>query len=110
MSDVNLKFEVHCFRPPWARLNVNLKYVDSKYRIYINNDLIVERSWVWNNNIFLKEDVWITTDQDREYMLELEPVVFIPEQAVFTINDFNIVNARADSTKINDLQVNFTLR
>ena len=31
MPNANLKFEVHCQRPPWARLNVDRKYVDSKY-------------------------------------------------------------------------------
>jgi hypothetical protein len=108
MSEVNLKFEVHCQRPTWARFNVDCKYVDSKYRIYVNNDLIVERSWIWDNNIFLKEDVWVIADQ--EYMLELEPVVYIPEQAVFTLDNFQVANFQADSTKINDLQVNFILR
>ena len=108
MSEVNLKFEVHCQRPTWARFNVNRKYVDSKYRIYVNNDLIVERSWIWDNNIFLKEDVWAIADQ--EYMLELEPVVYISEQAVFTLDNFQVANFQANSTKINDLQVNFTLR
>jgi len=110
MPNANLKFEVHCQRPPWARLNVDRKYVDSKYRIYVNNNLIVERSWVWDNNIFLEEDCWISADQDQEYMLELEPVVYISEQANFTIGNFAVTNIQADSTKINDLQVNFILR
>jgi len=110
MLEVNLIFEVHCQRPPWGIINPVSKFLDSRYRVYVNDDLITERSWIWDNNIFLKESVWINSVQGSEHTLKIEPVVCIPEQAVFTVNNFQITNLAADSTKINDLQVNFTLR
>jgi|688.fasta_scaffold1389467_1 hypothetical protein len=110
MSEVNLTFEIHCQRPPWAIKNRFSKFLDSRYRVYVNNDLITERNWNWDNNIFLKENIWINTPINTQHTLKIEPIVYIPEQAVFTVNDFKIVNVQADITKINDLQVNFTLR
>jgi hypothetical protein len=110
MSEVNLTFEIHCQLPLWVIKKPFGKFSDSRYRIYINDNLITERSWLWGNNIFLKENIWIDTPIDTQHILKIEPIVCIPEQAVFTVNDFKIVNVQADSTKINDLQVNFTLR
>ena len=110
MNEVNLIFEVHCQRPPWGISTPISKFTDSRYRIYVNDDIITERSWVWDNNIFLKESVWIKSINRCDHILKIEPVVCIPEQAVFTIDNFEISNIPATSTKIDDLQVNFTLR
>ena len=110
MSEVNLTVEVHCTRPPWGQLNSCKKFTDSRYRIYINDDLITERSWIWDNNILLNENIWIIADTGTDYTLRVDPVVLIPEQAKFTIDNFKITNVPADINKIDDLQVNFTLR
>lgn len=109
MLEVNLIFEVHCQRPPWGIINPISKFNDSRYRIYVDDDLITERSWTWDN-IFLKESVWIKSINGCDHILKIEPVVCIPEQAVFTIDNFEISNIPAISIKIDDLQVNFTLR
>ena len=109
MLEVNLIFEVHCQRPPWGIINPISKFSDSRYRVYVDDDLITERSWIWDN-IFLKESVWIKSINRCNHILKIEPVVCIPEQAVFTIDNFKISNISATSTKIDDLQVNFTLR
>ena len=110
MLEVNLTFEIHCQRPPWGIENRFSKFTNNRYRIYINNDLITERSWIWDNNIFLKESVWIKSITDLQHILKIEPIVCIPEQAKFSVNNFKVTNLEADSTKIDDLQVNFTLR
>jgi hypothetical protein len=110
MLEVNLIFEVHCRRPPWGIINPISKFTDSRYRVYVDDDLITERSWGWNDNIFLKESVWIKSINGCDHILKIEPVVCIPEQAVFSADNFEIANIPATSTKINDLQVNFTLR
>ena len=110
MLEVNLIFEVQCRRPPWGIINPISKFSDSRYRVYIDNDLITERSWIWDNNIFLKESVWIKSIEGCDHVLKIEPVVCIPEQAVFSVDNFKISSIPATSTKINDLQVNFTLR
>ena len=111
MREVNLNFEVLCQRPIWATLgSFKEKFSKSRYRVYVNNDLITERDWNWDNSIFLLESVWINGERDTNYTLRLDPVVHIPEQANFSINNFKVTNLEADSTKIDDLQVNFILR
>ena len=108
--EINLIFNVHCQRPPWGIINPVNKFLDSRYRVYVNDDLIAERSWIWDNNTFLKESIWINSVNNLQHILKIEPVVYIPEQAVFTLDNFQVANFQADSTKINDLQVNFILR
>ena len=110
MREVNLTFEIHCQRPHWGLVNPISKFTDSRYRIYINDDLITERSWVWSNDTFLHENIWIYGKNNTNYLLKIEPIVHIPEQAEFSVNNFKVTNLEADSTKLNDLQVNFTLR
>ena len=110
MHDVNITIEVHCIRPPWGQYNFIKMFTDSRYRIYINNDLITERSWIWANDIFLLENIWIHADKNHEYILKLEPVVTIPEQAKFFLENIKFKNLNAESNKIDDMQVNFSLR
>ena len=75
MSEVNLKFNIHlnisesdlrnntlltntlenkvvkCFCPP-------------RYQIYVDNDLITERSWVWKDSITcLQESIWVNLNK-----------------------------------------------
>ena len=110
MSKVNLLVDVHCQRPIWATKHPDKKYTLSRYRIYVNEDLITERDWVWDNNLLISENIWINTQPTRNYTLRIDPVVHVLEQAIFMIDNFKVVNAHADTVKINDLQVNFTLR
>ena len=110
MSEVNLHFEVHCQKPDWILNHPDKKYNLSRYRIYVDDNLLTERNWIWNNNIFLNENIWIRSELNSTHTLKLIPVVYIPEQAVFTLDNFQVANFQADSTKINDLQVNFILR
>ena len=110
MHEINLKVEVHAYRPKWAVENVNSIYSDSRYRIYINNDLITERNWIWDNNILLIENIWLQSTE-LHYILKLDPILMKnPAQAVFSIKNLNVINSQADINKIDELQVNFTLR
>jgi hypothetical protein len=109
MLEVNLIFEVHCRRPPWGIINPISRFLDSRYRVYVDDDLITERSWIWDN-IFLCENMWIHGENNKKYTVKLEPVVCIPEQAKFRIDNLKISNSNADINMIDEQQVNFTLR
>jgi hypothetical protein len=110
MHEINLNFEVHAYRPKWAVKHPHPIYSDSRYRIYINNDLITERNWIWDNNILLLENIWLRSTE-LHYTLKLDPILMKnPAQAVFSIKNLNVINSQADINKIDDLQVNFTLR
>ena len=111
MREVNLTVEVHCNKPIWATLgSFYKKFSNSRYRIYINNDLITERSWIWNNSVVLLENIWFYGNAGENYNLDIKPVVYVPEQVIFKLDNFSIVNTDSNINKIDDLQVNFTLR
>jgi hypothetical protein len=91
LKDINLSVEVHCNRPQWAIVNPNSKYNDVKYRLYVSDDLITERNWVWDNNIFLNEIIWITTNTTIN-TVTIEPILYKQEQATFYLKNLKINN------------------
>ncbi len=92
MSCINLIFDIYGYVPKWINGTFD-RYQnilrDSRYRIYVNNDLIVERNWVWDNNIFLRENIYINSAVS-EHTLKLEPVVFHENQIKFLIKNLKV--------------------
>jgi hypothetical protein len=43
--------EVHCLQPRWVADE------KSKYRIYIDDELLTERTWIWDQNTYIKEHI-----------------------------------------------------
>jgi len=87
---VSISFDIHCEKPNWAKNNSASIYLDTKYRLYVNDDLITERTWIWNNTTVLRENIWVESDSSQ-YLIKLEPIQKIPEQALYTIKNL-IVN------------------
>jgi flagellar assembly factor FliW len=108
MSEINLKVDVHCKRPDWSFTNVNPICLDNKYRIYINNDLITERNWIWGNDIFLCENIWIKT-KNIVNNVRLESVLHIPEQAKFTLKNFKVINYKYAVESEEDTKISFKI-
>ena len=54
-----LGIEVHCFRPTWVYEENNTQYTNPSYRIYINNDLVIERNWVWTDTHVITENILV---------------------------------------------------
>lgn len=69
MSQVNLKVQVHCLRPSWVNFENN------KYRLYVNNDMITERSWIWDTKTLLDENIWVELELDTEHSIKIVPVL-----------------------------------
>jgi hypothetical protein len=99
MQDTKISIEVHCSRPPWAVISLDEEVKTSRYRLYINNDLITERTWRWDN-VFLLENVWVAT-QDN-YEIKLEPVVKMPEQAEFKLSNPKLSDEECEFDLVND--------
>jgi hypothetical protein len=105
----NITVEVHCRRPPWAINHWEERYRDSRYRIYIDNDLITERTWLWDNTTYLREDLWANLTPKDLHFIRLEPVIHIPEQAKFGLLEFNVANAPAKVLAIKPHEITFKL-
>ena len=76
MSIVNLKFDIYLKIPEVElRRNTFLKNTHDnedvaecvcppRYRIYVDNDLITERSWIWKDSITcLQENIWVNLNR-----------------------------------------------
>lgn len=48
---VKISVEVHCLQPRWVNLE------NSKYRIYIDDELMTERDWIWEQNFYIQENM-----------------------------------------------------
>lgn len=110
MDACNLQVEIHCRIPGWVSDPHNANYRTNIYRLYLNNDLLTERSWIWNQEkVFINEDIWAFLDKNVEHTLELRPVLKNPAQAKFKFENFRIIG-QYNSQAANDNQIKFILK
>jgi hypothetical protein len=111
MSDgaTHIIVEVHCDRPAWAEMHWEEKYRDSRYRLYVDDDLITERTWIWNNSTFLQENLWVNIDPLATHTLKLESVTHIPEQAKFSLESPLIDGGNLIVTSTNPTEISFKI-
>jgi hypothetical protein len=110
MPAVNLTVEVHGYQPEWVFAEQNINYLNSSYRIYINDELLIERRWAWNNNIVIQENLLVNLLSFSVNQLSLKPVVVDPTQATFILNNFTVVNQPFIFEQINEHAISFTLQ
>lgn len=106
MTAVNLTVDVECIRSCQSILN---KDQTTLYRLYINDDLLTERTWLWKNNIHINENIWIYT-KTTSILTIRQPIISIGEQAKFKLSNFNILNHPFTYDQIDDLTISFTLQ
>jgi hypothetical protein len=46
---ISITVEVHALQPAWIDVET------PKYRLYVNDDLITERTWIWNMQTYIEE-------------------------------------------------------
>lgn len=116
MVEINLAVELWGQIPIWQELlhskitqssTIPKGYMEPRYRIYINDNLITERSWIWKNDILLDESIWIYGEHDTDYILQLEPILFVPDQATFKFKNFRVLNHNLTLNSIEDTVINF---
>lgn len=104
MSDAKLTVNVSCIRPDWAINNPIDKFNDVRYRLYVNEELFTERTWIWPNSYQLLENLWTMNDQ-QQYTVRVEPVLLHPNQAKFQIENLKISNLRYQTINVNDCAI-----
>ena len=112
-STAHIIVEVHCVRPSWAmpnairQLRCKEEYSDSKYRLYVDDDLITERNWIWDNFTFLQENIWVNFNYSMIHVLKLEPVTNIPEQAQFSLQLMGLAKGSLSKISIAPTEITF---
>ncbi len=111
MADVNLLVEVHCSQPQWVLQGHNQQYATPIYRIYVNNDLLTERTWIWSaDRTYIKEDIWVQLGKGISYSLKLEPVLKNQSQAKFLLKNFTSTNSGYSQERISNTEITFKLQ
>lgn len=99
MSITNIILEVHCLKPSWVYQEKNL------YRLYINDELLTERDWIWPTSQFISEDIWVDLIPDVHHTIRLEPYlqehIFYDKDSLATLTSKSIAEFALKNVLIN---------
>jgi hypothetical protein len=75
MNIVELKFEVHGTAPEWAVTSIERGVLQCpSYRLYLNNELLTERTWIWDNRTYIDEKIIVNIPTDTLHTLKIESI------------------------------------
>ena len=66
MKELNLSVEIHALHPRWISIE------QPKYRRYVNNDLITERTWTWDQDTYIEEKMSLCVPTQIRHNISLE--------------------------------------
>ena len=85
MSEVSLRVQVHCLQPNWVEQE------NSRYRLYVNDDLITERTWIWPINTFIEEDLLVDVTERESHIVRIETILDNPRSVTqFGLQNFYV--------------------
>jgi hypothetical protein len=88
MIETTITVEVHALQPRWIDLE------KPRYRLYVNDDLFTERSWIWNQQIFIKENLSGHLETDINHTIRLEIIKSDPMH----LSQFGLRNLRINNS------------
>jgi len=105
MKEVNVKVEVHYIPLPPDSVEPNYlkQSIAPIYRLYIDDDLITERKWIWDNSTFIDENLYINAPIDKNHTIKIECLKFQPRS-------FELKNLRIDGAVVSDQEDSNKLR
>jgi hypothetical protein len=72
MNETIITVEIHCLQPRWVADE------NSFYRLYLNDDLLTERTWLWNQNTFIVENIIVSLSKNQPCIIRLEIIKNMP--------------------------------
>lgn len=72
MREARLTVEIHALQPRW------IEHERPKYRLYIDDDLITERTWIWDQNTYVEETLDIAVSEGVSHTVRIEIIKFHP--------------------------------
>ena len=82
--ETSLSVEVHCLGPRWVN------FEDAKYRLYVNNDLLTERTWRWGIDAFVKENIIVDVPTELANDLYIMPILEPKSTAQFVLKNLKV--------------------
>ena len=94
----NIRVEVHRLPLP-TDITLSPNYlkqiINPIYRLYVDDDLITERNWIWDYNIVIDENLYIDTEIGSSYTIKVECLKFQPKS-------FELKNLRVNGSVVSD--------
>ncbi len=104
MNGVNIKVQIHCLKPSWVNFEKN------KYRLYVNEDMLTERSWIWDIKTFIDENIWVELESNKEHRIKIVPILDpINSLAKFALKNLRINENLYQSENQEQLELSFRL-
>lgn len=98
---INLRFDLRCVQPQWANTDFNPNHRPPIYRIYINDELITERTWRFDNETFVMEDLWLSAVTGQVYNLIVETKIMDAKSAEFSLTNFTSLSNTVEARQLN---------
>lgn len=108
MKLATVTIDVCCSQPEWAVQDLYI--TKNAYRLYINNELITERTWKYTNGTYIQERITLdSTDKSLKYRLQLAPIIKKIKDCKFTLQ--NLMSAtEIEHEVVDDLTVIFNFK
>ena len=66
MNETTITVQIHALQPNW------IEHEKPKYRLYINADLITERTWIWDMQTYIEEDLRVEVTSGVSHTIRLD--------------------------------------
>ena len=100
MIQADVAVDIVCLQPRWiVQENVI-------YRLYMNDELLTERNWIWEQNIFIRESFIVNVEPYYSNQLRLELIKDRKAMAQFAFRDL-VVNGESKRIPESKDQVSF---
>ena len=83
MFETNLQVEVHRLDTTQTNNTIN------RYRLYVNDDLLSERTWIWDFNTYILEDIWVSLPLG-DNRVSIAPILDPSNQVRFGLKNFKL--------------------
>lgn len=87
-----VEVEVHCLQPSWANVE------KCAYRLYLNDELMTERTWIWDINTFIDEQMIVDVSPGINHVVKVDVIKSTP----LAITQLALRNVRVNDVFGND--------
>lgn len=92
MKEVHISVEIHCLEPRWVEQE------HSRYRLYLDDEMLTERDWVWSQDTLIREYLVVEVSQGLTHTIRVDVIKVKPSY----LTKLALKNLVVDGVKQND--------
>jgi hypothetical protein len=82
--------------------------IQEEYRIYLDDTLMTERSWIWSNDVFIKENMYVNIDLSARHRIRVERVQD-RGNTKFELKNIHSIDQLLDVIYISESEIDFKI-